>query len=264
MTNNPQFEEIRATDGVNEKVLKKIDTMLKKGRRTFGSSGANFTEQAFKECWREKEISQHKIAAEIVDAERDFTKTIKQWLEDKPHAILVDSVYTPGEEKLNDENFEKHKGLVTKCFTGHVIIIGNEVIIVDSLPFKKKKRYSLNDDGKILESDKEFIFSDYSTMKEKFQQWINYLDYSAMSTAIVAFTGEDAYTERYKSWFESSYRLIEKNRFIEFLDQKYEVISPENKNLINPNIVAQVVVKSVKPFDKYENVFNTQALATFK
>lgn len=262
--NNVKYAPVKDVNHVNKKVLTKIDTMLRKGRRYFGSSGANYTEQAFKEEWKTRENSQYKIAMELVEAEREYTKLLKEWLVDKPNAVLIDSVSTPVEEKLNENNFNNNNGLVTHCYTGHIILIGNEVFIIDSLPFKKKKRYSLNNDSKILEMDKEFLFTNYSNMSDKFQKWIDYLDYDAMSTAIVGFTGEEAYTERYKTWFESSYRLLEKSRYVEFLDQKYNVIDDEEKNFINPNLVSQIVVRCVKPFDKYENIFNTQALATFK
>ena len=63
---------------------------------------------------------------------------------------------------------------------------------------------------------------------------------------------------------EASYRLLEKDRYTEFLDAKYEVIEDEDKNLINPNIIAQAVVRAVKPYDRYLNVFDENALKNFK
>lgn len=262
---NINFKPINENiEHVKPKTTKKVEEMLKKGRRYFGSSGASFTEQAFKSEWKDKEESQYKLAAEIVEAEREYTKILKDWIKDKPNAILIDSVYTPQEPKLNEKTFKENKGIVAKCYTSHIMIIGDEVFIIDSFPFKKKKKYSLDENEKIYQSNNEFEFTEISAMPEKFEKWINYYHDDALLTAIVGFTGEEAYTERYETWFKASYRLLEQDRYTEFLDQKYEVISEEDKQSINPNLVAQTIIRCVKPFDRYENVFNAKALATFK
>lgn len=248
---------------VKPAAVKKVEKMLTRGRRYFGSSGANFTEQAFRAEWKEREGSRHAIAEEIVNAEREFTKILKKWAHGKDNVVIVDSLYTPKEERLSADSFDFFNGLVSHCFTGHIMFIGNEVFILDSYPFKKKKRYSVDEEGFILQMNKEFDFTNISSMQEKFQFWIDYFEPEALFTGIVGFTGEEATTERFKTWFECSYRLIEEDRYTEFLDQKYGVISEENKKVINPNLIAQAVVRCVKPYDKYEAVFNKTALAGF-
>lgn len=258
------FTPLKKVDHVKPEVVKKVGVMLKKGRREFGSSGANFTQQAFNNEWRKKEGSQYAIAEEIVKAERDYTEIIKEWVADKPNAVLINSVYTPQAQKLNEISFREGNGFVGESYTGHILFIGNEVFVIDSLPFKKKKKYSLNEHEQILQSGKEFEFTEMWNMTEKLDRWIEHLDDDALFTGIVGFTGEEAYTERYNTWFEASYRLLEKDRYTEFLDAKYEVIEDEDKNLINPNIIAQAVVRAVKPYDRYLNVFDENALKNFK
>lgn len=258
------FTPLKKVDHVKPEVVKKVGVMLKKGRREFGSSGANFTQQAFNNEWRKKEGSQYAIAEEIVKAEREYTEIIKEWVADKPNAVLIDSVYTPQAQKLNEISFREGNGFVGESYTGHILFIGNEVFVINSLPFKKKKKYSLNKHEQILQSGKEFEFTEMWNMTEKIDRWIEHLDDDALFTGIVGFTGEEAYTERYNTWFEASYRLLEKDRYTEFLDAKYEVIEDEDKNLINPNIIAQAVVRAVKPYDRYLNVFDENALKNFK
>ena len=260
----PTFVTPKKVEHVKPVVVKKVEEQLKKGRRYFGSSGANFTEQAFNKEWKDREGSKHEMAEQITEAEREFTLVLKKWLKDKPNAVLIDSVYTPDTPRLNDSTFSAGDGLVTDCYTGHVVLIGNEIFIIDSLPFKKKKRYSLDEERRVLQTNKEFEFTPYAHMSEKFEKWLNYLDEEALLTAIVGFTGEEATTERYKTWYDSPYRLLEYDRYIEFLDAKYGVIEDEDKESINPNLVAQVLVRAVKPYDKYETIFNSQALKNFK
>lgn len=258
------FSPLKKVDHVKPEVVQKVAKMLKSGRREFGSSGANFTHQAFNNEWREKDGSQHDLAASIVEAEREFTGVLKEWVKDKPNAVLVDSVYTPDTQKLNEVSFKESSGFVNECYTGHVLFIGNEVFVIDSVAMTKKKKYSLDEHERILQSGKDFEFSDTWNMTKKLDKWIEYIDEDAMFTGIVGISGEGAYTERYNTWFQASYRLLEKDRYVEFLDAKYEVIDDSDKNLINPNIIAQTIVRAVKPYDKYLNIFNETALKTFK
>lgn len=258
-----QFAALRSTPHVKDEVVKKVDAMLRKGRRHFGSAGANFTEQAWKPEFKDIEEINSSLAEKIVEAERDYSEFISEWIKDKPNAVLVDSLKTPGSKKPTPEQSQQDHGLSTHWATSHILFIGNEIFVIDSYPFSKKKRYSVDDDGKILQANKHFEFSDLATMATKFDDWIGFFDDSALLTSIVGFTGDDAFTERYNSWFSSPFRLLERKRYTEFLDAKYEVIDDSDKNLINPNLVAQAVIRANKPYDRYASIFDMKALSKF-
>ena len=67
------------------------------------------------------------------------------------------------------------------------LFIGNEVFVIDSLPFKKKKKYSLNKHEQILQSGKEFEFTEMWNMTEKIDRWIEHLDDDALFTGNCGF-----------------------------------------------------------------------------
>lgn len=254
------------TPHVKPAVVEKVSIMLKKGRREFGSMGANYTEQAYSNEWRKRDNAQPKTADAMVKAEREIGALLLEWVQKHNNSVLISSLYTPymDGERLNDENFNATSGFVHKCFTGHIIVIGTEIIIVDAYPFNKKKRYEVDKDNNVLQSGKEFEYTGIVDTENNLNKWLDYLPDCGF-TAIVCFTGEEATVTRYQSWFDAPFRLIEKEKIVEFLDLKYkQAINDEDKDTIDPNIIAQILVRGVKPYDKYANIINSTALKTFK
>lgn len=246
-------------DGVKQPIAKKIEEMLKSGRRYFGSSGASMTHQAF-----DSENSGHQIkkdvAEEYLKAEREITEFLKDWTKDKPNAVLIDSVRVPD----GVETFDTEWGLLDGGDTDHVLIIGSEVILIDTKSWRKKSNYTLSDDGDALRTNKFFTGGSIK-LKETIHEWLNYLDDEASLTGIVCITGgEDIVVFRNRNWFTQIYRLVEKDRFKELLDEKWEGIEDYDKEKISTTLISQFVVNCIKPFDQYSKVFDMDNLRAFK
>lgn len=250
-------------DGVKPEVAKKIEKMLQQGRRYFGSSGAYFTYQAFDPEYTEREEINKELAKNFVEGERDTTTILKKWLKDKPGAVLVDSIHVPETDEETEDEFNKDLGLLERYATSHIVLIGSEVILIDTRRWKKKKNYSVGDYGEALMTNKEFEGSNI-VMQENIQEWLEYLDEDASLTGIICINSEETTVLRNRNWYTKTFRLVEIDRFIELLDEKYKLIDDYDKTTINSTLVSQVIVRCIKPFDQYSRVFDMKTLQTFK
>lgn len=246
-------------EGVKTEVAVAIAEMLKKGRRYFGSSGASLTHQAFNPELQAKGIDPT-LAKIGLEGERDTTTVLRKWLKDKPNAVLVDSVHIRGWGK---EEVDPETGFIDGGDTDHVLIIGNEVILIDTKRWKSKRNYSVGDSGEALRSNKAFPGGNLH-MKQAIHMWLNYLDEDASITGIVCVNAEETTVFRNRNWYTQSYRLVELDRFIELLDEKWKLIEEEDKFRINSTLVSQVAINAVKPFDARDRVFSKEALASFR
>jgi hypothetical protein len=253
---DPPHETI---DGVRPEVAKKIAAMLEQGRRYFGSSGASLTHQAFNPEYINKGIKPE-LAKIGLEGERDTTSFLKRWMKDKPGAVLIDSVHIRGYGK---EEVDEETGMIEGGDTDHVLIIGSEVILIDTKRWKSKRNYSVGDNGEVLRTNKPFPGGNVH-MRQAIQLWLKYLDEEALITGIVCINTDETQVFRNRNWFTKPYRLVELARFQELLDQKWGMISDYDKTHINSTLVAQAAVGAVKPFDAYTRVFHMPALKEFK
>lgn len=246
-------------EGVKYEVALKIADMLKKGRRYFGVSAAGLSHQAFNPDYESKGVTPS-LAKIGLEGERDTTTILKKWMEDKPNAVLVDSVHIRGYGK---EEVDPETGMIEGGDTDHVLLIGSEVILIDSKRWKKKANYTVGDNGEALRSGKLFPGS-HIHMQQAIYMWLDFLYEDASLTGIVHINAEETVVFRNRNWYTKPFRLVELDRFLELLDEKYDMIDDYDKTHINSTLVSQVAVNAIKPFDPYSRVFHQDALRTFK
>lgn len=245
--------------GVKPNVALGITEMLRKGRRYFGSSGASLSQQCFNPAWADKGVNAT-LAKIGLDGERDTTVVLKRWIKDKPGAVLVDSVHIKGYGK---EEIDEETGMIEGGDTDHVIIIGSEVILIDTKRWKSKKNYSVGDKGEALRTGKAFPGGNLH-MRQALHLWLEYLDEDASVTGIVCINAEEVTVFRNRNWYTQAYRLVELARLEELLNEKWKVIEDYDKTNINSTLVSQVVVGCQKPYDPYERVFSMPTLQEFR
>lgn len=246
-------------DGVKPQVAQGIFEMLKKGRRYFGSSGASLTQQASNPAYVDKGINPA-LAKIGLEGERDTTIVLKKWIADKPGAVLVDSVHIKG---FGKEEVDEETGMIEGGDTDHVLIIGSEVILIDTKRWKGKKNYSVGENGEALRTGKSFPGGNLH-MRQALHLWLNYLDEDASVTGIVCINAEEVTVFRNRAWYTQSYRLVELARLIELLDEKWKMIDKYDKTNINSTLVAQAAVGCQKPYDVYQKVFSMPTLQEFR
>lgn len=247
-------------NGVKSEVAQGIAAMLERGRRYFGSSGAGLTQQIYNPQYADKGIKPE-LAKIGLDGERDTTRFLKEWMKDKPGVVLVDSVHIRGLGK--DEEVNEETGLFEGGDTDHVMLIGSEVILIDTKRWKKKRTYSVGDKGEVLRTQKQFPGGRVH-MRQAVHMWVNYLEEGAAVTGIVCINSEEITVLRTRNWYIQPYRVVEIERLEELLNGKWEQISDYDKTHINSTLVSQVAVGAQRPFDQYEKVFSKEALSSFR
>jgi hypothetical protein len=245
--------------GVKPNVAQAVGKMLASGRRYFGSSGAGLSHQAFNPEYESKGIKPE-LAKIGLQGERDTTTILKKWMSDKPSVVLCDSVHIRGWGK---EEVDEETGLIEGGDTDHILVIGDEIVLIDTKRWKKKSNYTVGDNGEVLRSNRPFPGGNVH-MTQAIHMWLDYLIDDASITGIICINSEETIVFRNKNWYTKPYRLVEINRFLELLDEKYKSIDDEDKEHINTSLVSQIVVCSLKPFDPYSRVFDEKALKAFK
>lgn len=248
-------------EGVKSEVADKVEDILKKGRRYFGSSGASLTHQLYNPQYAHYEINKDYVESTL-EAERDITKKLQEWMKNKPGVVLIDSVATPDWDR-EPELLES--GILIEGAVSHVLLIGNEVIIIDTKFWKKKKNIEIDNEGNIIITRKLFEESKPS-MIDASELWFEYLDENVSLTGVIVINNTEISVFRNQNWYRAvDYRLTEIDRFIELLDEKWkDYTDDEDKRQINSTLVSQVLVRAIKPFDIRSRVFDMKTLSNFK
>src|SRR5699024_5155260 len=242
--------------------------MLQNGRRYFGSSGASLTHQVHNP--EPDSGIKPELAKVGLEGERSTTKFLQDWMKDKPGAVLIDSVHINMdyktddiEDEIDEEKLDEESGQMDGKDTDHVLLIGDEIILIDTKRWKSKRKYSVSDNGSILRSNKTFPGGQVK-MKNAIYLWLEYLYEDAVITGMVLINTDEITVIRNYNWYNQSFRLVELARFEELLNERWKNISDENKTSINSTLVSQVALSAIKPFDEYSKVFDMEALHKFK
>lgn len=276
--------------GVSKAAGEAIYSMLKSGRRYFGSAGASLTHQVYNpDPNSDIKPSLAKIGLE---GERSTSEILREWIKDKPNAVLVDSVHINewarriesdipevDAEEFEEDTVDPDLGLKDGKDTDHVLIIGDYVLLIDTKRWKSKRAYSVSDSGTVLRSNKPFPGGNIK-MKNAIYLWNNYLHPDTFVTGFVFINTEDedlepptdpdakkTFVVRNRNWYTKPYRVVEKTRFIEtlekYIEKEIQGKNPEQMGRINSSVVSQIVASVIKPYDVRKRVFNSAALKSF-
>ena len=249
---------VPGANGVKDIVAEKIEKMLKNGVRYFGSAGASLTHHVNNPDYDSN--FQKDAVRTGMEGERSTSSIIRKWMLDKPSAVLLDSVHIRG---VGKETVDEETGILEGGDTDHILVIGNEIILIDTKRWKSRRKYSISDKGSVLRSGRNFGGGRIHAKQAKFL-WKKYLHPSAKINSIVCINSENVFVQYDTNWKKQPFRLITVEKLIETLNHKYEKISHEDKTRINSTIVSQIVVCCIKPYDGYERVFNMNTLKDFR
>lgn len=247
-------------EGVKPQVAQKVFDMLKKGRRYFGSAGSSLTHLASNPDYKVPEGFERSSAKIGLEGERETSAFLKKWIKDKPNAVLIDSVHIRGWGK---EEVDEETGLIEGGDTDHILIIGSEVLLIDTKRWKKKTSYQISDEGSVLRANKPFPGGNVRATAAM-GMWLDYLDSDAKVTTFICINTPEITVFRNRNWYVQKYRLVEIDRFEELLNAKYDKIADEDRTSINSTLVSQIVVGAVKPYDEYQRVFAMESLKAFR
>lgn len=246
--------------GVNKyEVSLGIASMLKKGRQYFGSAGASLSHHVNNPDYTSE--FKAKVVSIGFEGERSTTLILKEWLKDKPTAILLDSVHIKG---MGKEEIDEETGMVEGGDTDHVLIVGSNVILIDTKRWRAGWMYSVNPKGKVIRGKQEFAGGRNLHAKQAKYMWKQYLHESAKVSSIVVINSKDVKVRRDANWKKQAYRLTTIQDLLNDLDYRYERFDEIDKTNINSTLVTQVAMCCIKPYDAYTKVFDMNAIKDFK
>lgn len=233
-------------DKANERQVDLVYNILKRGKRVFGSSGASLTHQISNPAFKDKGINAS-LARVGMEGEHKTSKTLRDWIKDKPAAVIVDSVHLKGMGK--EEKVDEETGALEGGDTDHVLIIGSYVIIIDSKNWKEKRKYAVNDSGEVIRSNKPFPGGKVAS-RSALYLWKNYLEeFNAIYNSIICITSEKVFVVRDVNWWKQPFKVVTMEDLPGFLDKVWSQVADDSKTFINANLVASVVTSAIKPYD---------------
>lgn len=250
---------IPGVPGVKDEVAWKVAGMLHRGTRYFGSSGASLSHHANNPDYK-SEFKQ-KVVELGLEGERSTTLLLKRWMAKHPNAVLLDSVHIRG---MGKEEIDEETGMVEGGDTDHVLLLGNQAILIDTKRWKRNWRYSINEKGQVLRGRMGFAGGRRLHAKAAKHLWRGYLHPSAQVSSVVCINAPGVTVTRNRNWYRQSYRLVEADLLFAHLDEMCEKMPPEDLTHINSTLVAQIAVCCIKPFDPYTRVFDMDALKRFR
>lgn len=246
-------------NGINKyEISLVVAKMLEKGRRYFGSAGASLSHHVNNPDYSSEFKS--KLVKSGLEGERSTSKILREWIADKPNAVLLDSVHIKG---IGKEEIDEETGTVEGGDTDHVLIIGDNVILIDTKRWKSRRAYSLNPKGLVLRQGKTFGGGRVHAKQAKYL-WKQYLHKSAKVSSIVVINSEKVFVHIDANWKKAGFQLRTIADLTDTLDYRYKQFEENDKNRINSTIVSQAVVCCIKPFEPYSRVFDMDKIANFK
>lgn len=242
-------------DDVSPAVIEAVETTLKNGRFYFGSAGAGLSHQAYHPKYNSTKINRRSAKVGI-EAERKTSNMLREWCRKHPNAVLVDSVHIAG---FGDTEVNVETGVIEGGDTDHVLIIGNEIIIIDTKRWKSKRAYSISDKGVVLRSTgkgkpKRSFPGGRINIRAALAIWRKYMGKSSRVTGLICINADKVFVQRDKNWYSSSFRVVEAEKMLDFLDKRYEKITHDNKTIINTELVAKAVVSCIRPYDEFKSM----------
>lgn len=235
-----------------------IAKMLEKGRQYFGSSGASLTHHVNNPDYKSE--FKRKLVNTGMEGERSTSSVIKEWIKDKPAAVLLDSVHIKG---FGKEEIDEETGTVEGGDTDHILVIGTHVILIDTKRWKSKRSYSISPKGKVLRSGKYFGGGNVRAKQAKYM-WKKYLDKNAKVSSIVCINSEKVFSKIDGNSKKAGFQLVTIENLTKTLDWRYDKISEYDKTHINSTIISQISMCCIKPFNAYTRIFDMDSIKDFK
>jgi hypothetical protein len=203
----------------------------KKGTKIFGVPGAALT-------WGIDGIKG--ISSEIGKTGEEATANVLKEYSEKHEGVYVfHSIMLP--ESTGD--------------TDHIVVYGNNVIIIDSKRWKSVRKYGISASGHVLRGTVAFPEGKVKTLFS-IQKWKKVLSKNTVQ-GIVCIAQEKIFVTRDRNWYRAPFRLVEIEKLEEQLDY---LLKPSVKPEDNYAILSMLACSTVKARDLRSEVIRPNAL----
>lgn len=246
---------ITEANTIPQKTLEVTEMFLnQKGRRYFGIAAASLSNQLVDPKYKQYSPNSKLIQAGI-SGEKQTSMILRQWIYDKPNCVLIDSINLPINNLEPEEDGEP--GQLDLGDTDHLLIIGDNLIIIDSKNWKAKSTYEINLEKGILRGKKTFQ-GNRPRMNQAKYLWQKYYDEVPIGKiyGFVCISSPTPNIIRDKEWWKSGYKLVNQETLIKFLDELYQDLQKiEDIDFIRVDMVARALTGLVKPYDPTADKF---------
>lgn len=242
------------TSDVTNEQRKKVATLLKKGLRYFGKAATGLKNQMIDPKYAEMPINRKLIQAGI-EGEESTSKLLRKWIADKPNAILIDSISLPLEDR-EEETDEEEGAIISLADTDHALLIGNNLIIIDSKNWKTKTSYKVSEEGEILRGNSSFP-GNKPKMKQMQYVWQNFLkDLDEIEIDMyLCIPSPDPFILRDRNWWRAGYKFTNEESLIYFLDKFYEEDEYIDKEHIRIDVLTKILTGLQRPYNPVKEKF---------
>lgn len=217
--------------------METIKGLVKSGRQVFGSPAASLT-------WGIDGSEDGDVSAGV-EGEKMTAKLLLPWLPSQPSAMLVHSVRWPGSNGDSD----------------HMLIIGNNVILIDSKRWKSKRKYSVSPNGSIKRGTVDFPEGKVK-MIPALQAWRNILPKGTKISGIICIAQDEVFVPYDANWYKAPYRLVTGEQLTTFLDEFISKIPQNESDMVNLGLLTNIVTRSIKPRDRRAELINVSGMKT--
>lgn len=246
---------------LSKKYLNAITKFLKdKNRRYFGSPGSGLYNQLIDPKYKEMGINK-KLVELGAKGEESTSVVLRKWIKDKPSVVLIDSIHLPLGEESDEGGLDEEEGSVnTLGDTDHLLIIGDNLIIIDSKNWKEKAGYSIGEEGQVLRSKNEFGGNRPHIAQSKYL-WKKFYDGIDVNVhAYVCIANPNSFIIRDNLWWKQgwkNYKLVNQETLVYFLDKMWNEDNLKDIDYIHVDVVAKAVQGIQQPYNKYKAEFPT-------
>lgn len=255
-------EILKNDEGIGEQLTQRqvdvVAHILNKGKRKFGSAGASLTHQISDPKYKDVGINAE-LAKVGLQGERKTDEFLNTWLKDKPQAVLIRSVHVKG---FGKEEIDEETGALEGGDTDHIIVVGNNIILVDSKNWKGKRKYSINKKGEIIRGTRVFKGGKVNTVAAKYL-WLKYLkDYNISNIfPIITITSDKVFVVRDNIWWRSQFHVLALNDLEMFLNAIWKKIDGDSIDYINANLITAITINAIRPYNfVHERLGNVEHL----
>lgn len=253
---------IKNNEGIDTTITQKqvdvVSRILEKGKREFGSAGASLTHQINDPKYKDVGINST-LAKVGLEGEKKTDNFLKEWLKDKPQAVLIRSVHVKG---FGKEEIDEETGALEGGDTDHILVIGHNIILIDSKNWKGKRKYSINEKGEIIRGTRVFKGGRVNTVAAKYL-WLKYLSDFNLNNVfpIITITSEKVFVVRNNIWWKSQFHVVSLDDLDMFLSALWKKTNADNINEIDSNLVTAIVINAIRPYDfVHEKLRNAEYL----
>lgn len=246
---------------MKDKLIEVTKTFLiDKNRRYFGIAAASLQNQLDDPKYKEYNVNS-KVIGIGISGEKKTSLTLREWISDKPEIVLVDSISLPINDMEPEEDGEE--GQLDLGDTDHLLIIGDNLVIIDSKNWKAKTTYSVDAEKKEILRGKKSFKGGKPRIQQSRYLWNEYYQDVGVENiyTFVCISDEEVNIVRDKAWWQVGYKLVNQKTLIHFLDKLYEKIQTEEKK-IRVELVALALTGLVKPYNKFEKFGAVYNIAT--